>query len=204
MAYLMLRRLVNGYRHAGPGKAGPYSKNLHRRCGLNGLRTQALLLAAAHLKLTPTARTMTGGQSMERSTIQKRKKILLIDDDEWIRDAMAAFFESEGSAFVALETAEDGIAEVARRDYDVIISDYRLPGMDGLSFFRHIADRASGAIKLLITAYGTETLPAEARWAGVHGYITKPFDMQDIEAVLARLMQDRSPKRPKPVETGAR
>ena len=133
---------------------------------------------------------------MERFGSLQHRRILLIDDDEWIRDAMAAFFESEGTAFVAMETAEDGLAEVARCDYDIIISDYRLPGMDGLSFFRHIADGPPGAIKLLITAYGTETLPAEARQAGVHGYIPKPFDMQDIEAVLGRLLQDRAASGP--------
>lgn len=130
---------------------------------------------------------------MERFGSLKQKRILLVDDDEWIRDAMGAFFESEGSSFLALESAEEAIAELAGRDYDIIISDYRLPGMDGLRFFRHIGAGPSDAIKLLISAYGTETLPVEARAAGVHGCIPKPFDMRDIEAVLIGLMADRRP-----------
>jgi two-component system response regulator AtoC len=137
---------------------------------------------------------------MKRLNDTWQKRILLIDDDAWIRDSMAVFFESEGSRFLALETAEEGLDELARRDYDIVICDYRLPGMDGLSFFKRIQDGRPGVIKLLITAYGTDTLPAEARAAGVDGYILKPLDMQAIESVLTRLIEDRST--PKAGDTG--
>ena len=121
------------------------------------------------------------------------KRILLIDDDAWIRDSMAVFFESEGSCFLALETAEDGLDELARRDYDIVICDYRLPGMDGLSFFKLI--RGKDSVKLLITAYGSDTLPDEAQAAGVDGYLVKPLDMKVIESELRRLVRGRRPVR---------
>lgn len=123
------------------------------------------------------------------------KRILLIDDDAWIRDSMAVFFESEGSCFLALETAEDGLDELAQRDYDIVICDYRLPGMDGLSFFKQIRGKKSA--KLLITAYGTDTLPAEARAAGVDGYLIKPLDMHVIESELRHLVKTRQSDRPR-------
>lgn len=124
--------------------------------------------------------------AIKRSDNMWRRRILLIDDDAWIRDSMAVFFEGEGARFLALETAEEGLEAVSRSDYDIIICDYRLPGMDGLSFFRRI--RAKPSVKLLITAFGSDGLPVQARAVGVNGYLVKPLDMQTIETVLKRLV----------------
>lgn len=128
---------------------------------------------------------------MKRARDMWPKRILLIDDDAWIRDSMGVFFESEGSCFLALETAEDGLDELAQRDYDIVICDYRLPGMDGLSFFKLI--RGKDSVKLLITAYDSDTLSDEARAVGVDGYLVKPLDMKAIEAELRRLVRGRRP-----------
>ncbi len=120
----------------------------------------------------------------------KHKKILLIDDDEWIRDSMGLFFESEGCLFRAVETAEEGIDALRVQAYDVIITDYRLPGMDGLAFFNRIKTAHRTAVKILITAYGDDNLAEASVRAGVNDYIQKPFDMQDIEKALMRLMKE--------------
>jgi len=57
----------------------------------------------------------------------KSMEILLIDDDEWIRDSLCVFFESEGCHLTALETAEEGMEALKNHDYDILITDYRLP-----------------------------------------------------------------------------
>ena len=85
-------------------------------------------------------------------------KILLIDDDEWIRDSMSLFFESEECNLLALETAEQGLKILKNENHDIIIVDYRLPDMDGLEFFRRIHESHSNAFKILITAYGSKEL----------------------------------------------
>jgi DNA-binding NtrC family response regulator len=119
-------------------------------------------------------------------------KILLIDDDEWVRDSLCLFFESEGCHILALETAEEGIKVLDKQDFDIIIIDYRLPGLDGLDFLRRIQKRHPVAMKILITAYGGEKLFAEARKLGVHEYIAKPFTSEAIEASLNRLIENRN------------
>ena len=126
---------------------------------------------------------------MDLLTQLKHKKILLIDDDEWIRDSMGSFFDSEGCLFQAVESAEAGIDSLRGGDCDIIIADYRLPGMDGLAFFNRIRTFHVAAIKILITAYGDDTLAEKAVEAGVDEYIQKPFDMRDIEEALSRLMK---------------
>jgi DNA-binding response OmpR family regulator len=118
-------------------------------------------------------------------------KILLIEDDEWVRDSLRLFFESENCLIVALETAEEGLQALANQDFDIILIDYRLPGLDGLEFLRLIQKTHSAAMKILITAYGSEELVAEARKLGINDYIPKPFTSEAIEASLNRLIQSR-------------
>ena len=118
----------------------------------------------------------------------KEMKVLLIDDDEWIRDSLTLYFCSEGCDLLALETAEEGMEELKRRDYDIIIVDYRLPGMDGLEFLERIKDSHPDALRLLITAYGSRDVFLKAREIGVQGFIDKPFTSKTIENSLSQLI----------------
>ena len=117
-------------------------------------------------------------------------KILLIDDDEWIRDSLSLFFEAEGCRLLALETAEEGLEAIHQEKYDIIISDYKLPGMDGLEFLKQIQSSHPNTIKILITAYMSESVATEAKKFGVKDLIAKPFTSETIEASLKRLTQN--------------
>ena len=119
----------------------------------------------------------------------KSKKILLVDDDEWIRDSMRLFFEGEGCSLEALETAEEAIEKVKHHQYDIIFIDYKLPGMDGLSFLSRCAKLQPNALKILITAYGHEAFK-KATSLKVHDVISKPFTSDDILESLSRFFQD--------------
>ena len=116
-------------------------------------------------------------------------KILIIDDDEWIRDSLRIFFETEGCHVVVLETAEEGLAELKYQAYDLIIVDYKLPGLDGLQFFKHTLDSHSDAIKVLITAYRTSSVVSEARKLKIQGFIEKPFTSESLMHSLVHLIE---------------
>jgi DNA-binding NtrC family response regulator len=115
-------------------------------------------------------------------------KLLLIDDDEWIRDSLSLFFEGEGCHLLAIETAEEALEALNNQTYEIIITDYRLPGIDGLEFLRQIQSKNLEAMKILITAYGDDEVISEAKRIGVQDIINKPFNSEDIEASLARLI----------------
>ena len=115
-------------------------------------------------------------------------KLLLIDDDVWIRDALKLFFECEGCHIIALETAEEGLAFVKDQKFDLIIADYRLPGMNGLEFIRQLPANQAKAFKILITAYGSKDVFSEAHRIGVHDCIPKPFTSKTIEASLEHMI----------------
>jgi len=115
-------------------------------------------------------------------------RILLIDDDEWIRDSLRLFFDEEGCKLVGLANAEEALQALARETYDIIISDYKLPGMDGLNFFRLTAKSHPTAMKILITAYGSDELFREASKLGVQDMIQKPLTVENIEKSLSTLL----------------
>jgi DNA-binding response OmpR family regulator len=119
------------------------------------------------------------------------KKILLIDDDETIRDSLKMFFSGEGIHIDTAETAEEGIHALEKQSYDIIVTDYKLPGMDGLTFLRHICDLCPDAFKILMTAYGSNELLAAASETGVDEYLEKPFNARIFRRSLKRFVGKR-------------
>ncbi len=115
----------------------------------------------------------------------KNYKIILIDGDECIRDAMTLFFEGEDCCLHTFETAEEGLNAINASGFDIIIADYMLPGITGLEFFERIQKTCKNAIKILITAYGTDEVFLQARQIGVHDIIEKPFKTENIEVSLS-------------------
>ena len=121
----------------------------------------------------------------------KNMNILLVDDDEWIRDSLSIYFESEDCRISAHETAERALAELDRRKFDVIITDYKLPGMDGIAFLEKVKNSHPNAVKIMITAYASEVDVRRAKQAGAQDLIPKPFTSKTIETCLARLTKDK-------------
>jgi DNA-binding NtrC family response regulator len=117
----------------------------------------------------------------------RERDMLLIDDDEWIRDSLSIYFDSEDCRLVTCESAEDGLQAMDSQKFDIIIADYRLPGMDGIEFFEKSRLSHPDVIKILITAYPTANVSCRAIQAGVQRVIPKPFTSQDLLECLAVL-----------------
>lgn len=118
----------------------------------------------------------------------KEYDLLLIDDDQWVRDSMRLLFEVEGCRLCALATAEEALQACEIQTFDMILVDYDLPGIDGLEFIRRVNQKNPRARKVLVTAYSSEALFAQARALGVEGFISKPFTSESIEACLSSLL----------------
>lgn len=127
----------------------------------------------------------------------KGMRILLVDDDVWIRDSLRIFFETEGCHVLAFETAEEGLTEIKDHIFDLIIVDYKLPGLDGIEFLKRIHNLQPDAIKVLITAYRNDSVITEAKKLKIQGFIEKPFTSETIMASLTHLikMRDRNSQR---------
>ena len=127
----------------------------------------------------------------------KKFKTLLIDDDEWIRDSMSIFFQSEGCSILTLQTAEEAISLLEKKKYDILIVDYMLPGMNGIEFFKRSSKLYADStfqtssvrpVKILITAHGEKEIVIKAEQAGIHDLIRKPFTPESIENSLKKFI----------------
>lgn len=114
--------------------------------------------------------------------------LLLVDDDEFVRDSLILMFESKGCRLRVAETAEEALEILSRCCCDILITDYKLPGMDGLDLCRWLERHQPHCLKVLITAYGSRTVEDEASGIGVDAYIEKPITFGAIESSLARLL----------------
>jgi excisionase family DNA binding protein len=116
-----------------------------------------------------------------------RRRVLVVDDEDAIRDAIAsALLEAYD-----VDTAVSGPAAIEQLrsiDYDLLITDLKMPGMDGLSVIREARRRKSDLHVLIITGQSSEASAIEALNMGVNGYLTKPFLMQRLVATAARAM----------------
>jgi two-component system response regulator HydG len=122
-------------------------------------------------------------------------KTLLVDDDEFIRDSLKIAFTTKGCSLRVAETAEEGLQAVKEEQFDIIISDFRLPGMNGLDFLKLATATHPAAVNILITAYRDEYMFSEALRMGVTEFIEKPFSVKALVALLALSLKRQTKKR---------
>jgi len=119
----------------------------------------------------------------------KSMKLMLVDDDEWIRDSMSLFFESEGCDLVTVETAESALKITQKQSFDIIIADFILPGINGIKLFEHLQDSHKGLIKILITSYMNEKVITAVKESRIDELIAKPFTSEIIEKSLSKFIK---------------
>ena len=122
----------------------------------------------------------------------KKLRIRLIDDEELIRDSLSMTFKAKGCRLLAVETAETGLKALQGDSIDIIICDYRLPGINGLEFFKQIKESHPDRVKILITAYGDNGISMRASELGVHDVIKKPFSIDAIIESLGLLFEGKN------------
>jgi len=129
-----------------------------------------------------------------------KMRTLLVDNDELVRDGLRLVFINKGCFLQATETAEEGLCALEKESFDIIISDFRLPGIDGLEFFKQATISQPNAVNILISAYGNEEVVSQASRIGVHDFIEKPFSIKTLITSLARLVEKRNVMSCKPEE----
>jgi DNA-binding NtrC family response regulator len=125
----------------------------------------------------------------------RKLKALLVDDNEFIRDALKTVFTAKGCLIRVTESAEEGLAAIEEEQFEIIISDFRLPDMNGLDFIKQAAVSQPAAIQFLITAYRDDHIQAEAVSIGVMGFIEKPFSFKKLIGQLEQALQEQEKKR---------
>jgi nitrogen regulation protein NR(I) len=118
--------------------------------------------------------------------MKNRSRILLIEDDRAITAGMQKVMEAEGYAVTVLARGDDGLERALSEPFDLVISDLRLPGIDGLDLVRQLHKARPKLPIVLMTAHGTTDTAIEATRWGAIDYVPKPFEMDQMLDITAR------------------
>lgn len=114
--------------------------------------------------------------------------ILVVDDQAPIRESIAEILKHAGHVVQCCAGAIEALALLERNSFDVIITDLKMPGMNGLEFIRELESRQVDAQVVMVTAHASVTSAVEAMRHGAFDYIEKPFDADQIERLVSRAM----------------
>jgi DNA-binding NtrC family response regulator len=124
-------------------------------------------------------------------------RILIVDDDAALLEALPAAVHLR-IPDVDVDTCDSGFAAVERleaHDYDAIVTDIKMPGMDGLALLSAIRERRPSTPTLLITGHGEDDLGRRAMEGGAYEYISKPIDRDSFIESLERAIKSREAAR---------
>jgi DNA-binding NtrC family response regulator len=114
--------------------------------------------------------------------------VLVVDDDVAIGKVLVALLQQRGLEATHVPSAEEAILALDVRPYDVVLSDIRMPGMDGMSLLDRIGARFPGLPVVLVTAHGSVALAVEAMKRGAADFVQKPFDKDEIGFVVEKAL----------------
>lgn len=119
----------------------------------------------------------------------KKNKILVVDDEDVVRNFLKSFFEERGYATVTASSGEEAIVLVEKERPSAILLDVTMPGMDGIVTLKKIREINPTVGVVMATSIQDEQTTKQASELGAHAYVLKPFDMQYLQlVVLTRLM----------------
>jgi two-component system response regulator AtoC len=119
------------------------------------------------------------------------KRVLVIDDERPMRRALQILLSQLDLESVPAESAEDGLALLATEHVDLVMTDVRLPGMNGVEALRRIREVDPSIPVIVLTAYGTIQSAVEAMRLGAFDYVLKPFELDAIAAVIQKALELR-------------
>jgi DNA-binding NtrC family response regulator len=126
---------------------------------------------------------------------ESKKKILIVDDDAQMRLALTEAISRLGHDCVACDSGLDALARMPETGFSLVVTDMKMPSMDGLAFLREVRRRSSSVPVLVITGFGTVENAVETMKEGATDYLMKPFSFdtlgKTIEGILGRQQEQK-------------
>ena len=116
-------------------------------------------------------------------------RVLVVDDERRQRDILQMILEAEGYETATAANGRSALAASASETFDVVLTDLKMPDVDGLQLLSALAARAAPPCVILMTAHGSIDSAVEAMRRGAFDYLTKPLEKDDLLLVLRRAME---------------
>jgi DNA-binding NtrC family response regulator len=120
------------------------------------------------------------------------RRILVVDDDQAMREMVVALLEDAGHFAAGADGADSAVEQLKESDFDVVLSDVRMPGRSGLELLGEVRELRPETPIVLMTAFGSIDSAVEAMLAGAFDYITKPFKRDAVLVSLERAFEHRN------------
>lgn len=115
--------------------------------------------------------------------------ILVVDDDEVLRDELTEYLIREGYNVETAESGTQALNKVKERDFSLVFTDLKMPGMNGIEVLREVKRIKPNMHMVMITAYGTIDSAVEAMKIGADDYLRKPFEMEHLQTIIENVVQ---------------
>jgi len=122
-------------------------------------------------------------------------KAIVVDDEVNICKSVKAILETDGISVDTSTNSREAAELIRQNGYDLVITDLRMPGMDGLELYESVKSDAPDSIFIIITAYGTVQSAVEAIKKGIYDYILKPFTPDEVRIPVRRAVEKKALER---------
>jgi two-component system response regulator PilR (NtrC family) len=119
------------------------------------------------------------------------EKILIVDDEKSMRDVLAIMLKRAGYAVTEAADGEEAIGHIQKDIFDLVITDLRMPTIDGLDVLKAVKDASPGTVVLMMTAYASPESAVEAMKRGAFDYVTKPFQIDEVQLIIRNALEQR-------------
>lgn len=116
--------------------------------------------------------------------MEGKYRILVVDDERLICWSLTKALEKDYCEVVSAQTGEEALQRNREMNFDVVITDLRLPGIDGIDLLKEIRQTTPNCRVIIISAYGTPQIAVEAKEEGAFDFIDKPLVMDDVRKVV--------------------
>jgi two-component system, NtrC family, response regulator AtoC len=124
--------------------------------------------------------------------LPEKKQVLIVDDEPNLRKILAAQLSRDGYEVMLAEDGEHGLAMLRENHIDLVVTDLKMPKVDGMTLLREALRESPDLPIVMITAHGTVDTAVEALKLGAFDYLTKPFDKDEVRQVVAKALKTRA------------
>jgi len=124
--------------------------------------------------------------------MSEKARVLIVDDEEVVRETLMNFMDVLGYQSVAVATGEEAVVEMRKNAYDLVLTDLFLPGMDGIDVVREIKAINANTVVVVMTAHGSIQAAIDSIREGAYDFISKPFDIETIRLRMSNALEYRN------------
>ena len=145
----------------------------------------------AHASLVPRLEPLPKSAKLV-AVLPEKKQVLIVDDEPNLRKILAAQLSRDGYEVMLAEDGEQGLALLKEHHIDLVVTDLKMPKVDGMMLLREALRESPDLPIVMITAHGTVDTAVEALKLGAFDYLTKPFDKDEVRQVVAKALKTRA------------